>query len=990
MLCKIYNVTDHWHRFEWQARGSGHIHGFLWIEGCPVVDDLEPFLGFWGSRVVALHPDAGLPPAAVHPSSRSWEDRSNTMHELGEHLNRYQRHTICSTSYCLRRNRRTGEEQCRFHFPWPLSTVPAVGTNAELSFRTYEPARNHPLLCKYDPSITMAWMANADASPCTDLQAVVAYLAKYCSKAEKKSERYIDIGKDLLPNVNARNPFHSYTNKFMNKMIAERDWSAQEVCHILLEKRLCDSSQDVRPLDVRPFTEQQQQIELGDGSVDVRRTILEKYCSRPADLEHVTYLGIMQDYTIKKDSFCKRRDRHRVARIIPDYNPSKQYTEFCRAKIILHHLFRELDFSDVYNLDFDGLGEPSWEAAYEYCQRHHPPHPIDTLRELPSHEESDTESVQHANGDNDFMQDDGEVLANRRPGYDGEEVSFGSELGLRHIDISFDWLARRYEVDIALMKAEVVRVTKSAEWHFVIPMSLEDAGDPSLLNAEQYDVFETVTHHCLSSTTLEPLRMHLDGVAGTGKSRVIELIANHLAFYARKPVVLMAAPTGVAAHNIGGSTLHQLLRIGVHRDFEPLNHERLAALQDTFRDCRLLIIDEKSMIGLRFLSWLDQRLRQLQAKPESPFGGLNLLFCGDFGQLAPVMDTPLYQPLHAASSDAHRFGKLAYMPLVCTKTLTQIMRQQGTSRQDIQFRDLLDQLREGPISVQNWFFLCQRIKGNGVVSEAEWSSFDDALRIYATKARVYEYNIRRLEQLQKPVLRIQAKNSCSRAKEASSDVARNLVNELVLYECAKVMLGWNICTQQGLVNGSIGTVHSILWEDGTTDFKNMPAAVMVDFGYTGPASIVVADTNVVPVLPRNATWDASSVTCTRIQFPLCLAFAITVHKSQGLTMDRVVLNLSRSDFTPALTYVAISRVRSVTGIIIEEPFSYDRFPKEVSMTIRQRIDDQRHRRGQPPRTWPAALQLRSDQPLDAVARSNIQRGRGRGRGRRTGRGQGQS
>ena len=105
VLCKIYNVADHWYRFEWQARGSGHIHGFLWIEDCPVVNDLELFLDFWGSRVIALHPDGGLPPAAIHPSSRLWEDRSNTIYKLAEHLNRYQRHTICSPSYCLRRNR---------------------------------------------------------------------------------------------------------------------------------------------------------------------------------------------------------------------------------------------------------------------------------------------------------------------------------------------------------------------------------------------------------------------------------------------------------------------------------------------------------------------------------------------------------------------------------------------------------------------------------------------------------------------------------------------------------------------------------------------------------------------------------------------------------------------------------------------------------------------------------------------------------------------
>lgn len=468
------------------------------------------------------------------------------------------------------------------------------------------------------------------------------------------------------------------------------------------------------------------------------------------------------------------------------------------------------------------------------------------------------------------------------------------------MDIEFDWLLRRYEIDLPAAIAHIEDVTKTPRSGFVPPATLEDAGDPNTLNEEQRDVFDTVLDNCLLPKRAQRLlRVHLDGVAGTSKPRLIDMISSHTAYYARKQVVLRAAPTGVAAHHIHGATLHQLLAIAVNKTFVELGPERLAILQDVFRNIELLIIDDKSMIGLRFISWIDRRLRQIQATPDTPFGGLNLLFCGDFGQLAPVMDTPLYQPLSGSGrcSEDQVIGKHAYSSIDTTKTLVRIMRQQVTSADDVQFRELLDELREGPISLRRWHFFIGRTKG--VMPEHEWGSLKDALRIYFTKARVQDFNLERLEQLHKPVLRIKARNSCSKAKEAPTDIAGNLANELMLCEGAKIMLSWNLWTEQGLVNGRTGYTHSILWDDTATDCKTTPAMIMVDFSYCGPASVDIDGTPVIPILPRHAQWDSGSTICTRTQFPLQLAFAITVPKSQGLTLDKAVLNLTDSDFTTA-------------------------------------------------------------------------------------------
>ena len=125
VLGKKFDVSDHWYRFEWQARGSGHIHGFLWIKDAPEVEQATEYLKYWGARVTAINPGADLPPAEVHPSSRPFATRQNTLHELAELLSRVQHHR-CMPQYCHRRDKITKQIRCRFAFPWPHQDTPTV------------------------------------------------------------------------------------------------------------------------------------------------------------------------------------------------------------------------------------------------------------------------------------------------------------------------------------------------------------------------------------------------------------------------------------------------------------------------------------------------------------------------------------------------------------------------------------------------------------------------------------------------------------------------------------------------------------------------------------------------------------------------------------------------------------------------------------------------------------------------------------------------
>ena len=133
------------------------------------------------------------------------------------------------------------------------------------------------------------------------------------------------------------------------------------------------------------------------------------------------------------------------------------------------------------------------------------------------------------------------------------------------------------------------------------------------------------------------------------------------------------------------------------------------------------------------------------------------------------------------------------------------------------------------------------------------------------------------------------------------------------------MLTANLWTSEGLVNGAIGTVHSIAYADGHHP-PQLPVAVMVQFqNYAGPT----LEHGCVPVTPIQRTWYQGSRACSRLQVPLRPAWALTVHKCQGLTLGRVVVDLGQREFASGLSFVALSRVRSINDLLIQ-PTDYSR------------------------------------------------------------------
>ena len=404
---------------------------------------------------------------------------------------------------------------------------------------------------------------------------------------------------------------------------------------------------------------------------------------------------------------------------------------------MLHHPFVHVDEL----LSVNGVAYSSYQEAFTACCQHHS-HPEDYYVDP---EPDAEESADSDDDDPDEIEPDPEVevpladfeaYARRRPNNDLGQLDGLDGLGTRHLDRAYDWSPHVGKYSLNSKDWGRLRAENPIEQAVDVSSS---AGSLNLEQRKLYDIVVDQYTQELSGSALPPqLLLNVDGVAGSGKTYTLLKICAQLQDLAiragKQNPVFRAAPTGIAAYNITGKTLHSLLRLPVRTQQADISASTLQALQLLFENCRFLIIDEKSMIDLKTLSLIDDRLRAiLPHNAHYPFGGINVLLCGDFFQLLPVGGRALYSSVCASPETIK--GQQLYCKFDRTVRLVQVMRQQGEDNVSIRFQAALSELREGKLLKESWELFCTCVANQ--LSPDEVSTFNNALRLYFTKEEVY-------------------------------------------------------------------------------------------------------------------------------------------------------------------------------------------------------------------------------------------------------------
>ena len=368
----------------------------------------------------------------------------------------------------------------------------------------------------------------------------------------------------------------------------------------------------------------------------------------------------------------------------------------------------------------------------------------------------------------------------------------------------------------------------------------------------------------------------ITGSAGTGKTYLLNLYTQYLK--ERRVYPTIVAPTGIAASHLGGQTIHSFFALGIRESIDEGYVDFLLDkkyLKTRFSKLKLLIIDEVSMISPEIFSSMDLILRGFK-DTDAPFGGIQVVISGDFFQLPPVSKV--------AKEKHFAWQSPAWKAL----DLQTCYLQEKFRQDDDRLIQILDDIRSGEMSERSETLLTDR-------HEKELSSHFNPTKLYTHNVDVDRINLNELEKLDgEPKLYVYE------SKGSQKNIEKIFKSSLVLEELAlkkgAVVIFIKNNTEAGYVNGTTGTVESF------SPIDNMP---------------IVRTTEGLKIKLDLEDWslenDSGTVTATVSQVPLRLAWAITIHKSQGMTLDAAEIDLSKT-FETGQGYVALSRIKNIEGL----------------------------------------------------------------------------
>lgn len=422
--------------------------------------------------------------------------------------------------------------------------------------------------------------------------------------------------------------------------------------------------------------------------------------------------------------------------------------------------------------------------------------------------------------------------------------------------------------------------------------------------------------------------LFLTGKAGTGKSTFLRYIA---ATTKKKHIVL--APTGIAAINAGGSTLHSFFKLPFHPLLPNDSQYSIRNLRKTMkyngekckllREVELIIIDEISMVRADIIDFIDKVLRVYNRNMREPFGGKQMLFVGDIYQLEPVVRDEDRQLLHPFYPSAFFFDAKVFqqMQLVSIE-LTKVYRQN-----DPTFIALLDHIRTSAVTATDLYTL-----NHQVGAQVDTAANGLAITLSTRRDMVDYINSTRLRELEGEATLFEG--------VIEGDFPENNLPSplhLELKVGAQVLFVRND-KEKRWVNGTLGTITGF-----TQNEEDAPGTIQVctEDGAELDVEREIWGNIKYSFNEKEQKIEEQTIGTFR-QFPLRLAWAITVHKSQGLTFRYVKIDFSGGVFAGGQTYVALSRCTSLQGISLQKPIRpEDIFIKSEVIRFAHTYNDQR-------------------------------------------------
>ena len=378
----------------------------------------------------------------------------------------------------------------------------------------------------------------------------------------------------------------------------------------------------------------------------------------------------------------------------------------------------------------------------------------------------------------------------------------------------------------------------------------------------------------------------LTGFAGTGKSYIL----NKLKEYFKKKLTITST-TGIAAVNVKGQTLHSWAGVGLCRNTVYNTVEKIKKRPTQYRqimNCKILAVDEISMLNIEAFEYINEVLREVR-ECNDPFGGIQVIFIGDFFQLPPVEKEG---EIRHYCFDSPVWDKLGLKNVVLKKNYRQ---------NEENFITALAHMRENCLEVED----IELLKTRCVENEDA-----DILHIFSTNEEANRYNFAKFNMIDEPVKLFYAEDGVYRGSKLVTEgftESENYILEIFSKNCraekeialklgARVMLLVNMDFNKGLINGACGVIQ----------------------GFNQDTISIKFDNGIVSNIPKHKFeyYYNERVVAERMQYPLKLAYGITIHKSQGMTLDRLVVDCARI-FERGQSYVAMSRVKTLEGLYLK-------------------------------------------------------------------------